>query len=123
MTDGLPEQVQCGTGVPRPGVVLLDPAAVGYSPVLGGPPQTATMRAGSVVLQPGDAVGAHTTGDYEEVLVVLAGTGEMRLGDGSVLRLAAHCVAYCPPVTGHDVVNTGTAPLRYVYVVARAPGA
>lgn len=117
-----------GTGiqapvVPRPKVVQLDPSAVEYVPLLSGPPQTATMRSGSVVLQPSQAVGTHTTGDHEEVLVVLAGVGEMRLGDGTSLRLAAHCLAYCPPATEHDVVNTGTAPLRYVYVVARAPGA
>jgi mannose-6-phosphate isomerase-like protein (cupin superfamily) len=27
---------------------------------------------------------------------------------------------YCPPSTEHDVFNTGTTTLRYVYVVSRA---
>jgi oxalate decarboxylase/phosphoglucose isomerase-like protein (cupin superfamily) len=44
----------------------------------------------------------------------------MLLGDGSVLQLKPHVVAYCPPDTEHDVRNTGDKPLRYLYVVARA---
>lgn len=44
----------------------------------------------------------------------------MRLGDGSALRLAAPCLAYCPPETEHDVTNIGESDLRYVYLVALA---
>lgn len=107
----------------RPCVKQLDPMAENYVPILDGPPQTAAMRSGSVVLQPLRSVGKHTTGDHEEVLVVLNGVGELRLPDGASLPLASPCVAYCPPATEHDVVNTGDTCLRYVYVVARAPGA
>lgn len=105
---------------PRPRVVHLDPTAEEYVPLLAGPPQTATMRSGYVVLRPSESVGTHTTGDHEEVLVVLAGRGELRLGDGTALPLAQQCLAYCPPATEHNVVNSGTVPLRYVYVVASA---
>jgi len=87
--------------------------------VLGGPPETLTMRSGSVVLLPSKSVGRHNTGDYEEAVVVLAGRGEMRLADGTVLNLKPFVVAYCPPGTEHDVKNTGDEPLRYVYVVAK----
>lgn len=118
-------QTSPGTGIqapihPRPKVVRIDPSAEKYFPLLEGPPETATMRSGFVVLHPSQSVGTHTTGDYEEVLVVLAGLGEMRLADGTTLHLTQHCVAYCPPAMEHDVVNTGTIPLRYVYVVAKA---
>jgi quercetin dioxygenase-like cupin family protein len=105
---------------PRPKVAKLDPAAVDYVPILGGPPETATMRSGAVVLLPGQSVGKHSTGDYEEAIVVLAGSGELRLSDGSTYELAGHSVAYCPPATEHDVANTGAEPLRYVYIVAKA---
>jgi hypothetical protein len=40
----------------------------------------------------------------------------------SKLILAAttsKAVAYCPPGTEHDVVNTGAVPLRYIYLVAK----
>ena len=105
---------------PKPKSVKIDMSSTADMRVLGGPPETLTMRSGSVVLLPSKSVGTHNTGDYEEAVVVLAGQGEMRLADGTVLRLTPHVVAYCPPGTEHDVTNTGTEPLRYVYVVAKA---
>ena len=105
---------------PASKVVELDPAASEYKRVLGGPPETVTMRSGYVVLAPSKSVGKHSTESYEEAVVVLAGVGEMRSPDGSVLELKPYVVVYCPPDTEHDVVNTGSEPLRYVYVVAKA---
>lgn len=107
-------------GRPRPKSVQIDPAATADMRVLGGPPETSTMRSGAVVLLPSKSVGRHNTGDYEEAVVVLAGRGEMRLADGTVMNLKPFIVAYCPPGTEHDVTNTGSEPLRYVYVVAKA---
>ena len=112
---------QVAPGGPVPRVIQLDPAATEYTRVLGGPPATVTMRSGQVVLAPGKAVGEHSTEGYEEVLIVLTGSGEMRVAGGGTLSLAPGVVAYCPPQTTHDVVNTGGVPLRYLYVVARAP--
>ena len=105
---------------PKPKSVEIDRSATADTRVLGGPPETVTMRSGSVVLLPSKSVGKHNTGDYEEAVVVLAGNGEMRLADGTVLKLKPYVVAYCPPGTEHDVMNTGNEPLRYVYVVAKA---
>ena len=112
---------QDSPGGPVPRVLQLDPGASGYTRVLGGPPATVTMRSGQVILAPGSAVGEHSTEGYEEVVIVLAGSGEMRVARGATLSLAPGSVAYCPPQTTHDVVNTGVVPLRYLYVVARAP--
>jgi len=112
---------QDASGGPVPRVVHLDPGATGYTRLLGGPPETVTMRSGQVVLAPGEAVGKHGTDEYEEVVIVLAGSGEVRVAGGATLLLTPGSVAYCPPQTTHDVVNTGTVRLRYVYVVARAP--
>jgi mannose-6-phosphate isomerase-like protein (cupin superfamily) len=78
------------------------------------------MRSGSIVLLPSKNVGKHSTGDNEEALVVFAGSGEMRMANGTILNLKPYVVAYCPPDTEHDVFNTGSEPLRYVYLVARA---
>jgi len=50
----------------------------------------------------------------------LEGQGEMVFHDGSRLELKARTALYCPPETEHDVKNTGTSTLRYVYVVANA---
>jgi len=88
--------------------------------LLDGPPGTVTMKSGYVTLAPGETVGKHSTGHNEEELVILAGRGEMIFKDGSKLEIAANQALYCPPDTEHDVKNTGTEPLRYVFIVANA---
>jgi mannose-6-phosphate isomerase-like protein (cupin superfamily) len=105
---------------PRGKVVQINPLAEESMPLLGGPPETVTMRSGSIVLLPSKNVGKHTTGNNEEVLVVFSGSGEMRLADGTILNLKPYVILYCPPDMEHDVFNTGNEPLRYVYLVARA---
>ena len=77
------------------------------------------MHSGAVVLLPSKSVGNHSTENYEEAVIVLAGSGEMRISGGETLILKPNSVAYCPPHTEHDVVNTGSQPLRYLYVVAK----
>jgi len=104
----------------EPRIVELDRDATEYLRILGGPPESVTMRSGYVILQPEKTVGRHNTGSYEEMVIVLDGEGEMLFGEGSLLRLKQYVVAYCPPDTEHDVRNTGSRSLRYVYVVARA---
>ena len=105
---------------PRPKLVLLDLNAKEYTRVLGGPPETMTMRSGLVVLGPGQSVGTHNTEDYEEVLVVLSGEGDMVITGGPTLHLKAGAVAYCPPRTEHNVTAIRPSPLRYIYIVAKA---
>jgi mannose-6-phosphate isomerase-like protein (cupin superfamily) len=65
-------------------------------------------------------VGRHSTGEREEFIVLLEGTGEVRVAGVPPLAVAAGTAAYVPPRRSHDVVNTGERPLRYVYVVAPA---
>lgn len=101
-------------------VIKLSMDAKEYVRVLGGPPETVTMRSGLVVLFPEQSVGKHSTENYEELLVVLEGEGQMQITNGAKLLLTAMSVAYCPPQTEHDVINTGSEPLRYLYIVAKA---
>lgn len=105
---------------PHPKVIALERSDNGIQPILIGPPETASMKSGYVVLDPGHSVGKHSTENHEEILVVLEGQGEMLFRDGSKLELKARTALYCPPATEHDVKNTGSAKLRYVYVVANA---
>jgi quercetin dioxygenase-like cupin family protein len=108
------------TAQPIPKIMELDLSATGYMRILGGPPESVTMRSGYVVLSPSQSVGRHSTEAFEEMVVVLEGTGEMLFGDGSVMELRRHSVAYCPPETEHDVRNCGDGPMRYIYIVSRA---
>lgn len=115
------DQPAAPLSAPRPRRVTLDPAAGPYQRLLGGPPETATMRSGLVTLAPGHAVGRHSTGDREEALVVLEGAGRLTVTGHEAIDLLPGCLAYCPPQREHDVLNVGAVPLRYVYITAKAP--
>ena len=105
---------------PQPKVVFLEPGDKSYLPLLGGPPETASIRSGLVTLAPGKAVGAHDTEKNEELLVPLEGSGELRIEGRAPIAIRPGLVTYAPAHTKHDVVNTGKTPLRYIYVVAKA---
>jgi len=104
---------------PRPLARPLE-CPVGDCPLLQGAPQTTGMRSGFVRLKPGATVGWHTTGKNEEALVILHGQGEALIDGQAKRTFEAPAFAYIPPATRHNVANTGTEPLEYVYVVAPA---
>lgn len=106
--------------MPRTKTIELDISKRGFTRILGGPPETVTMKSGANVLYQGESVGRHSTGDREEVIVVLSGRGKFMSIGGEDHEIAKHMVAYCPPNTEHDVVNTGSEPLWFVYIVAKA---
>lgn len=89
-------------------------------PLLQGTPQTGGMRGGLVRLKPWQAVGWHTTGEHEEALVILRGSGEAQIEGQKPMEIASRMMVYIPPATRHNVQNTGRELLEYVYVVAPA---
>ena len=106
---------------PKPFVhALEDPAD--YHVLLTGKPQTWGMRSGRVRLAPGKSIGRHNTNANEELLVFFSGTGVAQIGEDTRLQVGAGKVAYIPSQTAHDIVNTGTEPLVYVFCVAPAGG-
>jgi len=88
--------------------------------LLDGEPQTCGMRSGRVYLPAGQACGQHSTKNHEELLVFLSGQGELMIGEEDRFQVAQGKVTYIPPQTLHDVKNTGSEPLVYVYCVAPA---
>jgi mannose-6-phosphate isomerase-like protein (cupin superfamily) len=89
-----------------------------YQRLLGGLPDTLGMKAGHVILKPGESVGEHSTGPKEEAIIVLRGKGEISCEGKAPLTVEKNTLVYVPPETKHDVENTGSEPLKYVYVVA-----
>lgn len=85
--------------------------------LLTGVPETQGMRSGFVRLKPGESVGQHSTEEHEESLVILRGKGEAKVED-RVVQFSSGTLVYIPPRSRHNVTNTGTEPLEYVYVVA-----
>ena len=92
----------------------------GDCPILKGAPQTAGMRGGSVSLKPGDSVGWHSTNGNEESLVILHGSGVAKIDGRADIPLTEKTLAYIPPATRHNVTNTGTDVMEYVWIVAPA---
>ena len=89
-----------------------------YQKLLSGEPQTCGMRSGRVYLKPGDECGQHSTKAHEELLVFLAGNGEAIIGGKEKYQVGVGKVSYIPPHTEHNIKNTGTEPLVYIYCVA-----
>jgi len=92
----------------------------GYCMLLQGTPQTAGMRSGLVRLKAGESIGEHTTGKNEESLVVLRGQGEARIEGHPAISFTAPALVYIPSASRHNVVNTASDLLEYVFVVAPA---
>lgn len=112
----------CGAAVAEPQVkvVPLDPGDKSYLPLLQGPPETKSFHSGLVILAPGHAVGVHTTGANEEMLIPLDGEGELRIAGRAPIPIKPGLITYTPSHTVHNVVNTGSVPLRYIYITAKA---
>jgi quercetin dioxygenase-like cupin family protein len=78
------------------------------------------LQSGLVTLGPGESVGSHTTGDHEELIIILSGEGELEAEGLGRIKIASGQIAYNPPKTQHNVINTGNEPLRYIFVVVQA---
>lgn len=107
------------TPSPHLKVVKLDPGDKTYLVLLSGPPETGSMRSGLVTLAPGRSIGVHNTERNEEMLVPLEGEGELRITGKPPVRIMPGLITYAPSHTEHDVTNTGSKPLRYIFIVAR----
>jgi quercetin dioxygenase-like cupin family protein len=92
--------------------------AGGDCPLLKGAPQTGGMRGGAVRLKPGESVGWHSTGQNEEALTILQGSGAANIQGHADVQFQAKMLVYIPPDTRHNVTNTGNQVLEYVWVVA-----
>jgi mannose-6-phosphate isomerase-like protein (cupin superfamily) len=77
------------------------------------------MRSALITLQPGENVGSHNTENYEELLVILDGIGEVQAEGLGKHEVRKDSVVYIPSNNQHDVTNMGSTPLRYIYIVSQ----
>ena len=90
-----------------------------YQQILNGVPQTCGMRSGRVHLQANQSCGEHSTHAHEEILVFLAGNGEALIGEEQkVFKVGQGRTIYIPPHTLHNIKNSDSEPLVYIYCVA-----
>lgn len=64
------------------------------------------------VVEPGDAVGTHTE-SVEEILLVLEGRADVRVGDETA-EVASGQMVRIPAKVPHRIRNAGEGPLRFV---------
>jgi len=102
----------------KPKVIGLEYSAP-YQRLLDRSKETSAIDSGFVFLSPGESVGEHSTENFEEVVVFLEGEGKAVI-ESEGLAVSRGRVLYVPPETKHDIVNTGSEPLRYVYIVTKA---
>ncbi len=80
------------------------------------------VKSGHVILNPGENIGEHTTSEREEVIVILQGSGEATIDKDEILKIEKDSVLYIPPQTNHDVKNTGTNILEYIFMTSLTEG-
>jgi len=74
------------------------------------------IKGGCVCLAPGKSVGAHTTGNGEEVIMVLEGEAVVE-ANGEITKMKKDDCVFIPKGTVHDVKNPTDKNLVYVYFV------
>ena len=91
-----------------------------FQRLLPGMPDTCGMKSGRVYLEPGQECGLHSTEGREELLVFINGSGSALIGKENPINLQVGKgkIAYIPPRTEHNIKNTGSEPLIYIYCVA-----
>jgi len=81
------------------------------------PPESKALKAGRVVLSPGEEIGEHKTDKREELIIILRGTATL-IKEGEQIQLKIGETHYIEPETKHNVVNNSDEELEYVYVVS-----
>ncbi len=87
-----------------------------YRPVF----ETSRLNVTHVRIHPGETVPRHTHLDEDQVYYVATGTGFVIL-DGERTDVTAGSSVLIPMGTAHEITNTGTEPLNYVFFVVFIP--
>lgn len=82
--------------------------------------QSLKMQSGYVVLQPEEEVGSHNSDRYEELIIILEGEGVFEAEPIGRQSVSKGLIAYNPPGTQHNIINTGKSQLRYIFIVSEA---
>jgi len=91
-----------------------------YQELLSGKEDSCSFYSGFVTIAPNVSGELHSTEDYEEVIIVLEGEGEVRIKNGDILRISEGNATYISPEHFHQVFNIGDVPLKYVYIATKS---
>ena len=114
-----PQQVDTGNPSPSVKTIELNLNSSDYQELFHGPPGSYVMHSGLVTLEPGGITERHNSEDYEEIIIVFEGEGQLNLDSGETFEIKYGTIAYCPPETEHSIINNGEGALKYLYVAAK----
>jgi len=89
-----------------------------FTRLLGDSSKIKGLRSGLVTLKPRESIGEHKTEKKEEVIVILKGSALIHYGKNRKIKAPQNTFVYIPPETVHNVTNSGSSKLRYLYVTA-----
>lgn len=81
------------------------------------PPSSEKIKAGLVVLNPGEEVGEHKTVNCEEIIVVIEGVATA-IVKGESRKIEQLNTTYIPKNTLHNIINNTGSILKYYYIVS-----
>jgi mannose-6-phosphate isomerase-like protein (cupin superfamily) len=87
--------------------------------LLGDSAKAKGLRAGLVTLRPKELIGEHKTENKEEALIILKGSATVYFGKNKKLKLPKNSFVFIPSETLHNVKNSGSGILQYVYVTTQ----
>jgi mannose-6-phosphate isomerase-like protein (cupin superfamily) len=85
--------------------------------ILVSPPQSRRLKSAKITLSPGEEIGEHITENREEIILVLRGEGIL-IDEGICIPLKGGHVHHIKQNSKHNVKNTSSKDLEYVYVVS-----
>jgi quercetin dioxygenase-like cupin family protein len=74
-----------------------------------------TLRMHGSVIDPGQAAHEPHAHEGEEIMFVLDGTAEIRMGE-ETRTVGASTAVFCPPNVLHGIRNAGETPIRYMII-------
>lgn len=77
------------------------------------------LRSGLVTLKPKESIGEHITENKEEAIVIIKGSATIYFGKKSQLKAKQNSFVFIPPETVHNVENSGSKILQYVYITTQ----
>jgi mannose-6-phosphate isomerase-like protein (cupin superfamily) len=67
------------------------------------------------IIQPGQAAHEPHAHDGEEIMFLLEGTAEIRMGEETQI-VGPNTAVFCPPHMFHGIRNAGETPIRYMII-------
>jgi quercetin dioxygenase-like cupin family protein len=80
------------------------------------PEGTRFRKSGKVTLSPGESVGEHSTGENEEIIIVLKGRAKIEESNTSK-AVGKGGMHFIPKNSIHNVTNESDDLLQYIYIV------